>query len=194
MTKLLAISSTPRRNGNSELALRSFCRAAEEKNISVETIRLHELRLAPCRGCELCAADGICIVKDKMEPLYDKVATVKGLVLATPIYFGSLSAQLKIFMDRFQCWWHAKYPLDKPFVQLSQNKAGFIISTGALHRKDFGDSVEAIGKVFFHNINYHFGGSLFLPGFDHKGEIEKDPAALQKAYDAGKKFVQSHLL
>lgn len=194
MSKILAISSSPRRNGNSELALRSFCRAAEEKNISVEIARLHELRLEPCRGCEHCAADGICIVKDKMEPFYDKVAAAKGLVLATPVYFGSLSAQLKIFMDRFQCWWQAKYHLKEPFVHLSQNKVGFVICTGALHRKDFGDSVEAIGKIFFHTINYHFGGFLFLQGLDRKGEIKNDPAALKAARDAGVEFVQSHLL
>lgn len=149
MSDLLAISSSPRRNGNSELALRSFCRAVEEKSISVEMIRIHELDLEPCRGCERCAADGICIVADKMQPLYDKVAAAKGLVLATPVYFGSLSAQLKIFMDRFQCWWHAKYTLNKPFVHLSQKKAGFLICTGALHRPDFGDNVKAVGKVFF---------------------------------------------
>ncbi|HHW75323.1 MAG TPA: flavodoxin family protein [Firmicutes bacterium] len=194
MTTLLAISSTPRRGGNSEAALHSFCRAAEENNISVEIVRLQELRLEPCRGCERCEADGICVIKDRMVPLYQKVAAVDGLVLATPIYFGSLAAQLKIFMDRFQCWWQAKYRLKKPFVELAQNKAGFVLCTGALHRKDFGDNVEAVSRVFFHSINYHFGGFLCLQGLDRKGEIEKDTAALLAAYEAGKKFVSTYLL
>jgi multimeric flavodoxin WrbA len=194
LTTLLAISSTPRRGGNSEAALHSFCRAAEENNISVEIVRLQELRLEPCRGCERCEADGICVIKDRMVPLYQKVAAVDGLVLATPIYFGSLAAQLKIFMDRFQCWWQAKYRLKKPFVELAQNKAGFVLCTGALHRKDFGDNVEAVSRVFFHSINYHFGGFLCLQGLDRKGEIEKDTAALLAAYEAGKKFVSTYLL
>ncbi|NLA11484.1 MAG: flavodoxin family protein [Firmicutes bacterium] len=194
MSNILAISASPRRNGNSELALRSFCRAAEENGITVELIRLQELRLEPCRGCELCEADGICVVKDKMQPLYEKVAAVKGLVLATPIYFGSLSAQLKIFMDRFQSWWQAKYRLDKPFVRLEDEKIGYIISTGALQRPDFADNAVAIAKVYFHSINYHYGGSLSLQGLDRKGEINADPAALDKAYDAGKEFVSRYLL
>lgn len=193
MTRLLAISSTPRRGGNSEKALRSFCRAAEEKGASVEIIRLQALRLEPCRGCELCEADGICIVKDEMQPLYRKVAAADGLLLATPVYFGSLSAQLKIFMDRFQCWWQAKYRLKKPFVELAQKKAGFILCTGALRRKDFGDNVEAVGKVYFHSINYHFGGFLCLQGLDRKGEIDKDDAALQAAHDAGAQFADNYL-
>lgn len=150
--------------------------------------------MEPCRGCERCEADGICVIKDRMVPLYQKVAAVDGLVLATPIYFGSLAAQLKIFMDRFQCWWQAKYRLKKPFVELAQNKAGFVLCTGALHRKDFGDNVEAVSRVFFHSINYHFGGFLCLQGLDRKGEIEKDTAALLAAYEAGKKFVSTYLL
>ncbi len=191
MSRILAISSSPRRRGNSELALYSFCRAAEEKNIAVETIRLQGLKLEPCRGCEHCAADGICIVRDRMQPLYDKVAAAEGLVLATPVYFGSLSAQLKIFMDRFQCWWQAKYRLNKPFVLPSQRKAGFIICTGALHRPEFGDNVEAVAKVFFHSINYSFKGSLFLHGLEHKGEINDKPEDLKAAYDAGKEYAES---
>lgn len=191
MSDLIAISSSPRRGGNSELALISFCRAAEESNLSVEMIRLQELKLEPCRGCEHCAADGICIIKDGMQPLYNKVAAARGLVLATPVYFGSLSAQLKIFMDRFQCWWQAKYRLKKPYVQLDQNKRGFVICTGALHRQDFSDNVEAVGKVFFHSINYHFGGFLCLQGLDSKGEISGNSAALEKASAAGRKFVKT---
>ncbi len=194
MHNLLAISSSPRRGGNSELALRIFCQAAEEKGISVEMLRLHELNLKPCRGCDRCAADGICIIADKMQPLYEKVASVKGLVMATPIYFGSLSAQLKIFIDRFQCWWQAKYRLKKPFVLPAQNKAGFIICTGALHKPEYGDNIEAIGKTFFHNINFYYGGILCLQGLDKKGEINNNPAALKAAYDAGKKFVNTLIL
>lgn len=194
MHSLLAISSSPRRHGNSELALLSFCRAAEEKDVAVEVIRIHELGLKPCRGCDRCAGDGICVVADKMQPLYEKVAAVKGLVLATPVYFGSLSAQLKIFMDRFQCWWQAKYRLRKPFVLPAQKKAGFIICTGALHKPEYGDNIAAIGKVFYHNINYHYGGILCLQGLDKKGEINSNPAALKAAYDAGEKYVRTRIL
>ncbi|NLA05491.1 MAG: flavodoxin family protein [Firmicutes bacterium] len=194
MNKILAISASPRRNGNSELALRAFCHAAEENGISVELIRLQELRLEPCRGCELCEADGICVVKDKMQPLYEKVATVKGLVLATPIYYGSLSAQLKIFMDRFQSWWQAKYRLNRPFVHLDDGKIGYIISVGALQRPDFADNAVSIAKVFFHSINYNFGGNLSLQGLDRKGEINDNPAALVKASRAGKEFIGRYML
>lgn len=157
-------------------------------------IRLHELGLKPCQGCDQCARTGRCIIDDQMQPLYEKVAAVKGLVLATPIYFGSLSAQLKIFMDRFQCWWQAKYRLKKPFVLPAQNKAGFIICTGALHKPEYGNNIAAIGRVFFHNINFYPGGILCLQGLDKIGDINGSPAALKAAYDAGVTFVDRFIL
>ncbi|MGI6600310.1 MAG: flavodoxin family protein [Dethiobacteria bacterium] len=194
MPGILAISSSPRRGGNSELALRSFCRAAEEKEIPVEMIRLHELNLQPCHACDRCAKSGICAIQDQMQTLYKKVIAATALVLATPIYFGSLSAQLKVFIDRFQCWWQAKYRLKTPFVSPEEGKAGFIICTGALQKPEYGDNIAAIGKVFFHNLNYKSGGILCLQGFDQKGAINDDPVALIAAYNAGVEFIDSFIL
>ena len=111
---LLAVSSSPRRGGNSETLLKAFLEGASKKGWQGETVRLNELSLKPCQDCDGCAKDGRCVIKDDMQLLYPKVLAARGLVLATPIYFGSVSAQLKIFIDRFQCWWQAKYPLQSP--------------------------------------------------------------------------------
>lgn len=194
MTTLLAISSTPRRGGNSEAALHSFCRAAEENNISVEIVRLQELRLEPCRGCERCEADGICIIKDRMVPLYQKVAAVDGLVLATPIYFGSLAAQLKIFMDRFQCWWQAKYRLHKPFIPADGQRPAFLITVGAREDKECFESIKAVTRTFFLIINYRLTGSLYFGGFDRRGSVKEEQWALQKAYRAGQSFAREMIV
>lgn len=195
MAKVLAVVGSPRPGGNSDLLTGSFLTGARERGVeSVEIIYLNQLNLRPCQGCDGCATDGICIIADDMQEIYRQVQTASGVLLASPIYFEGLSAQAKIFIDRFQCWWQAKYRLKKPFVELAQNKAGFVLCTGALHRKDFGDNVEAVSRVFFHSINYHFGGFLCLQGLDRKGEIEKDTAALLAAYEAGKKFVSTYLL
>ena len=146
MPGILAISSSPRRGGNSELALRSFCRAAEEKEIPVEMIRLHELNLQPCHACDRCAKSGICAIQDQMQTLYKKVIAATALVLATPIYFGSLSAQLKLFIDRFQCWWQAKYRLKTPLSPEEERR--FYYLYGALQKPEYGDNIAAIGRCF----------------------------------------------
>lgn len=187
MGHILAVSSSPRRNGNSELLLDAFAEGAGKE---VVKIRLNSLNYRPCQACDRCAATGKCVVKDDMQKLYPLVEAAGGIVLATPIFFGSMSAQLKAFIDRFQCWWHAKYRLDNPFVRLEENRPGFFICAGALHNERYCDNAGEIVRVFFHNINFHLAGSLYKRGYDEKGSISADPANLEEARRAGFEFAR----
>lgn len=193
MGSLLAISSSPRRSGNSELLLDSFCQGARNEGHSTELIRLYELCYGCCRACDRCAETGKCAVQDDMQQLYPLVLSSRAMVLATPIYFGSLSGQLKMFIDRFQCWWQAKYTLKKPFVTLDENRGGFLICVGALKNPAYCESATAIAKVFYHNLNYKFAGRLCYRGFDEKGSIKNDPGPLQSAYEAGVNFASEYM-
>ncbi len=188
MSHLLAVSSSPRRNGNSELLLNSFSEGAQKAGWDVKMIRLNALNFRPCQACDRCAPNGKCIVQDDMQNLYPLVESAGGIILATPIYFGSMTTQLKMFIDRFQCWWHAKYRLEKPFVRIEENRPGFLICTGALQTQAYCDSAVAITKVFFHNINFKYTGTLCKRGYDEKGSIAGDPANLEKAFQAGFEF------
>jgi len=185
---LLAVSSSPRRNGNSEILLNNFLEGSQKAGLKVKMIRLNEFSFLPCQACDRCASDGRCVIKDDMQNLYPLVECASGIVLATPIFFGSMSAQLKMFIDRFQCWWQAKYRLHKPFVRPEENRPGFLICCGALPKKEYCTSAVAIGKVFFHNINFKFAGSLCKQGYDEKGSIAQNPANLEEAERAGYEF------
>ena len=189
MKTLLAIAPSPRKGGNSETLLKEFCRAAEDAGWNVDLIRVNEMIFRPCQACDACAKDGHCIVKDEMQDVYPKFISADALVLASPVTFGSMNAQLKMFIDRFQCWWNAKYNLEKPFVKEEENKQGFFICVGALKRKRYCENAEEIVKVFFHNINYKLAGSMPFRGYDEKGAIQKDPDALAQVYQAGKDFI-----
>ncbi|HED23504.1 MAG TPA: flavodoxin family protein, partial [Firmicutes bacterium] len=180
--KLLAFSSSPRLNGNSETLLKEFCRAAENTGWEVELIRINNLDFKPCQACDLCARDGQCILKDDMQEIYPKLAASDALVIATPVTFGSVNAQLKMFIDRFQCWWNAKYTLKKPFIPEDAKHPGFFICVGALKKKDYCENAEQIIKVFFHNINHTLTGSMAFRGYDEKGAVVEDPEALEKVY------------
>lgn len=193
MSFLLAVSSSPRRNGNSELLLNSFSEGAQKAGREVKTIRLNELNFRPCQACDRCAPTGKCIVKDEMQNLYPLVESAGGIVLAAPIFFGSMAAQLKTFIDRFQCWWHAKYNLETPFVRMEENRPGFFICVGALQREAYCENAVDITKVFFHNINFKYVGTLCKRGYDEKGSIAEDPADLEEAFQAGYDFVKSQM-
>ncbi|NLC11200.1 MAG: flavodoxin family protein [Firmicutes bacterium] len=190
---ILAISSSPRRHGNSELLLQFFVRALEKKGLNVSSIRVNDLNIRPCQACDSCAKTGECILKDDMQSIYPRVAAARAMVLASPIYFGTLSGQLKIFIDRFQCWWQAKYQLKKPKVTLEMGKLGYFISVGAMKKKEYCEDALKIAKIYYHNINYHYYGSLCYRGIDEKGAILKKPDALQEAYTVGELFAEEIL-
>ncbi len=189
MKTLLALASSPRKNGNSEILLKEFCRGAEEMGWKVEMVHINKLDFRPCQACDACAKDGKCILKDDMQDIYPMVANSDALVIASPVTFGSLNAQLKMLIDRFQCWWHAKYNLNAPFVPDEPKRQGFFICVGALKRKRYCENAVEIIKVFFHNINHQFAGSLAFRGYDEKGSIKEDPDNLKEAYEAGKEFI-----
>ncbi len=189
MKTLLAVASSPRRGGNSDLLLAEFCRAAEEAGWKVDLVQISKLNFRPCQACDACAKDGHCILKDDMQDIYPKFIESHALVIASPVTFASLNAQLKMFIDRFQCWWNAKYTLQKPFIPEDAKHPGFFICVGALQNKAYCENALQIIKVYFHNINHKLLGSLSLRGYDAKGEIAEDPAALQQAYQAGKDFI-----
>ena len=108
--------------------MQSFTRGLKEEGWEINTIRINKLKFLPCQACDRCAATGECVIKDDMQSIYPQVASANAMLLATPIYFGSMSAQLKMFIDRFQCWWHAKYNLNNPKVKLNEkDRASFYL-------------------------------------------------------------------
>lgn len=99
--KVLAIVSTPRRGGNSELLAGRFAEGAAEAGHDVETIFLREKKIAPCIACEACLNNGgSCVQKDDMAEVLEKIIGADVIALSTPVYYYAVSAQLKIMIDR----------------------------------------------------------------------------------------------
>lgn len=188
MSTLLAISSSPRRNGNSELLLQSFTGGAEDSGLTTELVRINQLNFLCCQACDRCATDGTCILDDDMKGVYEKVASARGMVIATPIYFGTVNAQLKMFIDRFQSWWHAKYNLQQSPVDKEEGRPGFLICVGAMKKEAYCENAESVVRILYHNLNYTYMGSLCYREVDTKGAIRERQGALDEAYEAGRKF------
>ncbi len=187
---VLALTASPRRQGNSELLLGSFLKGVQSEGLETETIRLNDLTFRPCQACDRCAPTGKCVVQDDMQTLYPKIISCSALILTTPIYFGSLSAQLKMFIDRFQCWWHAKYNLDKPFIKPEEKRPAYFICVGALKKKDYSESAKNIVSVYCHIVNLNLKGSLCFRGYDEPGSIAQAPEHLERAFQEGAAFAK----
>ncbi|NLZ28175.1 MAG: flavodoxin family protein [Firmicutes bacterium] len=186
MKNLLAISSSPRRKGNSEVLLQSFLHGAEEAGWNIDHVRINNLKINFCQACDWCANSGECIQKDDMQAIYPKVVAARAMVLATPVYFGTMSGQAKVFVDRFQCWWQAKYNIKKPLVDPGEKRPGYFICVSALKGKNYCENALAAVKVFYHNINYHYTDSIFFEGADEKGAIKQYPRIIEEAYEKGR--------
>lgn len=101
MKKVLIISSSPRKDGNSETLCKEFERGAlENSNNSVEIVHLRDKNINYCLGCYACTSLGHCFQEDDLNNIAKKMEEADVIVLASPVYFYSMSGQLKVFIDR----------------------------------------------------------------------------------------------
>lgn len=183
---IIGINGSPRIGGNTDILLDKVLVGARNKGAKVEKIILNKLKFSPCQECKNMRDDGVCIVKDDMQILYKKIEDADAIILASPIFFGSLSAQTKMMIDRFQCVWRARYMFKKDIYK--NQKIGVFISVEASNRKDFFENAKLIVKNFFATIKATYLEELFCPGVDEKGDILKYPDCLKKGLELGAKI------
>ena len=184
--KLLGISGSPRIGGNTDTLLDRTLEGARSEGANVEKVALSNLTFSPCQECENLRDDGNCIIEDDMHLIYEKIKGADGVVLASPIFFGSLSAQTKMMVDRFQCAWRAKSILKKELFK--KKKIGAFISAAASDKKDFFDNARMIVKNLFATIKVDYKGELFCPGVEKKRDVLNHPDCLEKAYKLGQRI------
>ena len=98
----MILSGSPRKGGNSDILCDEFLRGAREAGHQVEKVRPTEKKIAPCLGCYYCASHGgECVRRDDMADLLQQMIDADVIVLASPVYFYSINAQLKAVIDRF---------------------------------------------------------------------------------------------
>ena len=100
--KILVLLGSPRKKGNSAILAGEIARGAKAGKAKVETIFLQEKSIAPCKACMACQKKGSkgCAIKDDMQEIYPKLLEADGWVIASPVYWFTMSAQTKLFMDR----------------------------------------------------------------------------------------------
>jgi multimeric flavodoxin WrbA len=98
--KVMGIVGSPRIRGNTEQLTEEALRILREQDIDTELVRLAEKKILPCTACGVCENEETCALDDDLMPLYHAVKGADGLILASPVFFGSATPQLKAFMDR----------------------------------------------------------------------------------------------
>lgn len=189
--KVLGILGSPRKGGNTDLLLDKALEGTGGAGVEVEKVILNDLNFSSCQECGGCDESGECTVEDDMQMIYRKLEEADGVILASPIFFGSLSAQTKMMIDRFQCWWVAKYVLKQPRAERKESRRGIFLCVGGQKREDFFQGAVKLVKIWFANLNVVYAGDLFYSGIDKKGAILSHPTASKEAFAVGEKLVKS---
>ena len=125
MKKVIVVTSSPRKNGNSETLANSFAEGAKAAGNEVLQVAVRDLGLQFCTGCMFCQSHDRCVLGDGMNALYSKFENADVLVFATPVYYYAASGQLKTFLDRL----NPLYPRKNKFKEV------YLIATAAEDEK-----------------------------------------------------------
>ena len=177
MKKVLILSGSPRKGGNSDTLCDEFMRGAVEAGNEVEKIRVSDYKIGYCTGCYYCQkSGGVCAIKDDMNELLQKMIDADVIVLASPVYFYSIDAQLKTVIDRTVARWLEVKNKEFYYIATSADKDKKSQERTIECFRGYADCVEgAVEK-----------GVIYATGVYQKGEIQNSPA-LKEAYEMGKK-------
>jgi len=123
-----------------------------------------------------------------MLPLYDKLLAADVVVLATPIFFYSVSAQAKALIDRTQALWARRYVIKQDFP--GPERQGVLLAVGATQGKLLFVSARLVAKYFFDAINVSYAAEILVRGVDEKEAILQQPEVLTAATDLGRGLAQ----
>ncbi|MFA5865969.1 MAG: flavodoxin family protein [Phycisphaerae bacterium] len=98
--KLLAFVGSPRKEGNTAVLVHEIVKAAQRQGAETAIIYVNDLTMRGCQACMGCKKKGRCVLKDDMAPIYDQIIAADAVVLASPMYMGCMTGQLKLFIDR----------------------------------------------------------------------------------------------
>jgi multimeric flavodoxin WrbA len=189
MNKILAVYGSPRRKGNTTLLLDQAVQGALDTGAQVEKIVLRDLKISPCLEIYGCKETGRCVIQDDFQKIYDQLLACNGLMLASPIFFYTVSAHTKILMDRCQSLWVKKYWIDKiPYGQSNARRKGLFISVGATKGKRLFEGTLLTLRYFFDILDADLWKALLYRQLDFEGDVLKHPEYLQEAYETGKEF------
>jgi multimeric flavodoxin WrbA len=171
--KVLAISGSPRKGGNTEILLNEALKGAVEAGAETELISVSGKDLKPCDGCETCYKTGKCHIKDDMQGIYDKMLAADGIIIGCPSYFMNVTAPIMAMIDRSNG------------LSGLQNKVGAPIAVCS--RQGGWNVITTLSLWFIYK--HMFCADSILGLAVARGNIRNDERAMKASYELGKEVV-----
>ncbi|MEM0487843.1 MAG: flavodoxin family protein [Thermoproteota archaeon] len=176
--KVLAVSCSPRENGNTVKLLNTVLKGAKEEGAEVELYSFAQKNIMPCDGCMSCFETGECHIEDDFKALYDKLVEADGIVIGTPIYAHGMSAQAKIFIDRTCC-------LNRPPKTLTNKVGGVVVVAGSL------GIIDALKSLYFYFVTRHIVPANFVAAYPtQRTALESMDKCMEAAFNLGRQIVK----
>ncbi|HOO33951.1 MAG TPA: flavodoxin family protein [Thermotogota bacterium] len=173
---ILMINSSPRKEGNSEVLCKQFAKGAEEAGHIVQEIALREKRLSPCMACYHCMKEHVCVIQDDMAFIFKALEESDIIVLASPVYFYSITAQMKMMIDR--CLVNQKAIKGKKFY--------YIVTAADPQHNAANCTIEAFRGFLRCLPDTEECGIVYGTGTWDKGDVYRHPS-FEQAYNMGRK-------
>lgn len=187
MVKIVGIVGSPRNEGNTSILVKEALKAAENVGADTQLINIGLMDIQPCIACDICKSTGECSIYDDMQSIIDEIITAKGIIIGSPVYFGSMTSQTKMFMDRTR-------PLRTDFKL--RDKIGGAITVGGARNGGQETTCAAIhhfmlihdmvivgdGKPLAHYGGTGKGGAI--------GDTENDAFGIESSQNLGKRVAE----
>jgi multimeric flavodoxin WrbA len=189
LINVLGLCGSPVKGSSTEILIREILRGAESTGAVSDFIYLNELDIMPCQACGQSPDEGYCLFNDGMDEIYEKFDRCDAIVVGSPIYFDSVSAQTKLFIDRTNCFRAINPDGPEHFInRITKRRKGAIALVGG-EREKYEYARRVIGGFFvWANIEpvglIHYGHSDWT-----KGGVANDPNVIKAAYDLGRKLL-----
>lgn len=173
--KVLIISTSPRKKGNSQMLAKEFAKGAEDAGHSVEMVSLHDKKIGFCISCFVCQKTQRCVIHDDADVIAQKMMTAEVIVFATPVYFYQMSGQMKTLLDRT----NPLYESDYNFRDI------YLLATAAENEESAIDgTINGIQGWIDCFENSRLKGVVRGIGVFNIGDIDGNPA-IQESYELG---------
>jgi len=180
---ILILKGSPREKGNSAVLADQLFAGAKEAGAKVESVYLHGMDIQPCDACDVCqnGYEG-CIIEDDMQSLYPKITEADAIVISSPIYWFTISAQTKLCIDR----WYALECEEKKTLRGKQLGIVLVYGDTDLYTSGGINAIHTFESLARY-VGMDIAGMVYGTAWQ-LGEAEKQPELMEKAFKLGAKL------
>lgn len=191
--KIMAIEGSPRRRANSTTLMEQVLAGARAAGAETSVVTPWNLEISPCTACYACNKEGRCTIQDDYQDVYDQILASDAIVLATPVYFGAVSAQVKPLIDRCESFWgmtrHQGVPL--PFPPSGMPRKGVLIVSAGQDKEIMFTGPRVTFDFMMRTLQGEIFTELLYGGLNEPAGILENTAAMQRAFETGRDLTLS---